>query len=32
MDARRYTLPADARWLRDALEQADLSDPPEVTR
>ena len=24
--------PADARWLRDALEQADLSDPPEVTR
>ena len=23
--------PADARWLRDALQQADLSDPPEVT-
>ena len=23
--------PADARWLRDALRQVDLSDPPEVT-
>ena len=22
---------ADARWLRDALQRADLSDPPEVT-
>lgn len=24
--------PADARWLREALQQADLNDPPEVTR
>lgn len=23
---------SDARWLREALQQADLNDPPEVTR